>query len=218
MTGMRLIIIGPPGSGKGTISQLFEKDLDFTHFSVGEILREHVQNNDELGHIAQEFINKGELIPDNITINIITTYLRSLEDEKVIIDGFPRNVFQAAFLVENFPIQGIVRVELDDETIIKRLSGRRVCPVCSTSYHITNNPPKHEGVCDNDGHALELRKDDNPEVVKKRLQEYHESQQKLDDIFKTESVPEISLRGDIDIHNKKSILEEINDWLDTLQK
>ncbi|MFP4523464.1 MAG: adenylate kinase family protein [Candidatus Nanoarchaeia archaeon] len=217
-TGTRLVIIGPPGSGKGTISQLFEKELGFTHFSVGEILREHIENNDELGHIAKEYINQGELIPNNITINIITSYLRSLEDENIIIDGFPRNKFQTAFLIENFPVQGLVYVDLDDELIIKRLDGRRVCPLCGRSYHVSYNPPQKQGVCDDDGHALEQRKDDKPTVVTKRLQEYKNSIKEVKTIFSTQNIPKLHLSGTFDIAHKEPIVKKIRQWVKEIKK
>ena len=212
MKAMKLVIIGPPGCGKGTISQIIEKESSCKHISIGEVLREHVKKDDELGHIAQEYIDKGEFVPDHIIIKIMETYLLSFEKESIIIDGFPRNKFQTAFLVENFLPTGYIRVDLSDEKIIKRLSGRRVCPICQTSYHIETKKPKKEGLCDNDEGVLELRKDDEPAVVLSRLEKYHEEIKPIIEIFKTYKIPELVVSGEFDLSRAHELGKQVLEW------
>ena len=139
----RLVIIGPPGSGKGTTSELIEEKLGIPHVSTGDMLRSHIESGDELGQRIKDNVEHGKLIPDEITEEVIKTRL-SKEDvsNKFLLDGFPRDVEQAHFLLQETDIDGIILVDLDDEAIVKRLSQRRICSDCSEGYHLTFKPPR----------------------------------------------------------------------------
>ena len=182
---MNIIMLGAPGAGKGTISSRLKEIYNLPHIATGDIFRENIKNETELGKKAKDFIDKGKLVPDDITINMMIDRI-SKDDCKngYILDGFPRTLAQADGLDKqlkniNSKIDLALLVEADEETLIKRLSGRRVCEKCGATYHIEHLKPKTDGVCDVCGGKLIIRKDDTEEVIKDRLKTYHEQTEPL---------------------------------------
>ena len=178
---MKLILLGAPGAGKGTQAEILCKELDIPAISTGNILRAAVKNGTPTGLKAKAFMDAGQLVPDEVIIGIITERLAESDCEKgYILDGVPRTIAQAEALEKaGVAFDSVVSIEISDETIMERMSGRRVCPDCGASYHVVAVPPVKEGVCDKCGAALIQRKDDAPETVKSRLQVYHKETEPL---------------------------------------
>ena len=176
---MNIILLGAPGAGKGTQAEKICEYCHIPQISTGNIIRAAMKNGTEAGQKAQEFVHAGKLVPDAVVIEMVNERLKQDDCKNgFILDGFPRTVPQAQALQE----MG-VEIEVPDETIMQRLTGRRVCGECGASYHIINNPPKVENVCDKCGHELIIRKDDHPDTVKDRLQVYHEQTEPLKDFY-----------------------------------
>ena len=183
---MKLILLGAPGAGKGTQAEVICKHLGIPAISTGNILREALKSGTEMGLKAKAFMDAGQLVPDEIVIGIIKDRLAE-EDCKngFILDGFPRTVPQAEALdAMGVVIHKVLDIEVPDEAIQKRLSGRRVCESCGASYHVDFKPSSKGEVCDKCGGKLVIRKDDQPETVKERLKVYHESTEPLCDYYK----------------------------------
>lgn len=177
---MRFILLGPPGVGKGTEAEILKKHYQIPHISTGNIFRELFQQETEIGKIAKSFIEKGQLVPDDITNEIVRQRLYH-DDVKngFMFDGYPRNVEQAAALDKvldelGVKLTAVINIQADDELISSRISGRRVCEKCGAVYHTKNKQPKVAGVCDVCGGKLIHREDDQPETVKDRLAIYHD--------------------------------------------
>ncbi len=172
---MKLILLGAPGAGKGTQAEIISRRCGIPTISTGNILRAAIKNGTPVGLQAKEYIDSGRLVPDEVIIGIITE--RLAQDDCAngyILDGVPRTLRQAQVLEdEGIDIDYAVALEVEDEAIIKRMSGRRVCENCGASFHVVTNPPKAEGSCDSCGGALVIRSDDAPETVKARLEQYH---------------------------------------------
>ena len=187
---LRTILLGPPGAGKGTQAGKIVEKYGIPHISTGDIFRENIKKGTELGKKAQEYMNKGELVPDDLVIAIATA--RLLEDDcknGFLLDGFPRTVYQAEKLDEfleahNSKIDKVVDISVGKEELMIRLTGRRVCKKCGASYHIVNIPPKKEGVCDICGGPLIQRDDDNAETAANRIEVYEEQTRPLVDYYK----------------------------------
>lgn len=178
---MKLILLGAPGAGKGTQADTISKELDIPTISTGNILREAIKNGTPTGLKAKSFMDQGALVPDDVIIGIVEERV-SRDDCKngYILDGVPRTIAQAEALQRfGVEIDYVVSIEIDDAVIEARMSGRRVCGRCGASYHITANPPKHDGVCDNCGGELVIRKDDRPETVRDRLSVFHKQTEAL---------------------------------------
>ncbi|RLJ09887.1 MAG: adenylate kinase [Candidatus Aenigmatarchaeota archaeon] len=180
---MNLILLGAPGSGKGTEAKLLAEYYKIKEIVLGDILREEVKNNTSLGKIVSEYMNKGVLVPDDIIIKVIQ---ERLDSSGFVLDGFPRNLAQAEMLEEilkekALSLDGVIYLKVNEEKAVERLSGRRVCKNCGAIYHIVNMPPQREGICDKCGGRLIIRDDDREETVRRRWQ-----------VFRRETFPLIS--------------------------
>ena len=186
---LRTVLLGPPGAGKGTQAVRIVEKYNVPHISTGDIFRENIKNGTELGKKAQEYMNKGELVPDDLVIEIATTRLLADDCKNgFLLDGFPRTVYQAekldAFLEEHgMKLDKVIDIEVEKEELITRLTGRRVCKACGASYHVVNIPPKTEGICDNCGGELFQRADDTVETVENRIAVYSEQTMPLVDYY-----------------------------------
>ena len=178
---MNLILMGAPGAGKGTQAEIISEKFQIPAISTGEILRAAIKAGTELGKTAQSFMDSGNLVPDEVVIGIIKEHLSSDACKNgFILDGFPRSVAQAEAL-ESFgvKIDVVLAIEVEDERIVARIGGRRVCPACGASYHVSYNPPAKEGICDKCFAELIIRKDDAAETVRNRLVTYHNQTEPL---------------------------------------
>jgi adenylate kinase len=182
---LNLVLLGPPGAGKGTQAERLVEDFGLPYYSTGIILREAVADESELGREAKKYMDEGELVPDELINKVIAERLDSGEaDEGFLLDGFPRTVGQAEMLEKTLEGRGrdltsVLLIEAPDDDVVKRLSGRRTCAKNSHVYHVDFDPPKNEGVCDQDGSRLIQRDDDRPETVRKRLAVYHDQTEPL---------------------------------------
>ena len=187
---MKLILLGAPGAGKGTQAEVICEHLNIPTISTGNIIRAALKAETEMGLKAKEFINNGQLVPDDVVIGIIKE--RLAEDDcnnGFILDGFPRTIPQAEALeAMGVKIDVVLNIEVSDDEIVTRMSGRRTCLKCGGTYHIVFNPPKADGICDNCGAELTIRKDDAPEVVKSRLEVYHNETEPLKDFYEKKGI------------------------------
>lgn len=179
---VRLILVGPPGVGKGTQSALIEAKYGAKPLSSGMIFRAEIEAQTDLGELAKSYIDRGELVPNGVTIQMMLKRLRSpeVQDKGFILDGFPRTVRQAEALDEELKrekisLDKVVSLEVQDDVIIGRLAGRMGCTKCGAIYHRINKPPKREGFCDNCNSPVIIREDDNPETIRERLRVFHEN-------------------------------------------
>ena len=178
---MKLILLGAPGAGKGTQAEILSKKLGIPTISTGNILRAAIKNGTPVGLKAKAYVESGALVPDDVIIGIMAERLAEDDCAKgYILDGMPRTIPQAEALeAAGVGIDCALSIEIADETIIERMSGRRTCTSCGATYHVVSAPPKTEGVCDNCGAELTIRKDDAPETVKSRLEVYHKETEPL---------------------------------------
>ena len=175
---MIILFLGPPGAGKGTQCKMLVDDYKLKHLSSGDILRRERQAGSDLGKKAQTYMDKGQLVPDEVMVALMVKEMNSQETEGFILDGFPRTIVQAQALEQalnnnNQKIDLVLNLQVDDEKLKNRITGRRSCPKCGTAYHISFNPPKAEGQCDNGCGNLTQRPDDTAEVVRNRIETYH---------------------------------------------
>lgn len=208
---MNLILFGAPGAGKGTQAAEIVKKYKLTHISTGEMFRNEIANKTAMGELANSYISKGNLVPDEVTVELVKERL-ALEDCKngFILDGFPRTLFQAKCLDDicldlNIKIDYVIDIEVNQDELISRLSGRRVCKNCGTSYHLTFNKPLKEGVCDKCGADLYTRKDDSIDSVKVRLQTYSSQTEPLISFYKEKGIL-LEINGQQEIND---VFEEI---------
>ena len=178
---MKIIMLGAPGAGKGTQAEIISKKLGIPTISTGNILRAAVKAGTPVGLKAKSFMDAGKLVPDDVIIGILAEALQGGECANgYILDGVPRTIPQAeAMEAQGVGIDVVLNLDVDDDAIVARMSGRRVCPACGATYHMVNNPPKAEGKCDECGADLIIRADDAPETVKDRLLAYHEQTEPL---------------------------------------
>ena len=189
---MKLILLGAPGAGKGTQGKIICQRLGIPVIGTGNIIREAVANGTPAGREAKSYMEKGHLVPDEVVIAMVRERLAK-EDCKngFLLDGFPRTIAQAEALEEMVHIDKVIDLEVDDQVIKERLAGRRVCEKCGDSYHITNNPPKVEGVCDSCGGRLIIRKDDDPATIESRLAVYHRETKPLTGYYQAKGILEV---------------------------
>lgn len=182
---MNLILLGAPGAGKGTQAELLVKQLSIPAISTGNMLREAMANGTELGKKAKQYMDEGSLVPDELILGIVADRVAQPDCRNgFILDGVPRTLAQAEALeAKGIQIDHVVSIEVDDKDIEARMTGRRVCAKCGASYHVVANPPRVEGVCDQCGGELIIRKDDKPETVRHRLEVYHASTEVLKDFY-----------------------------------
>ena len=186
---MNLVFLGPPGAGKGTIAKVAKEALGVPHISTGDLFRANIKNETELGKRVKEILASGGLVPDESTIKMVENRLSESDCEKgYILDGFPRTIPQAEALSKMSNVEGVINFVLSEEEIIKRLSGRRMCPSTGRTYHILFNPPKVEGIDDETGELLIQRDDDKPEAIRHRLELYNEATAPLIDYYKAKDV------------------------------
>jgi len=182
---MNLILLGAPGAGKGTQAELLVKQLNIPQISTGNMLREAMRNGSELGKQVKSLMDAGALVPDDIIMSIVAERVAQSDCANgFILDGVPRTLAQAeAMDAKGIRIDHVVSIEIDDAVIEGRMTGRRVCTKCGASYHIVANPTKVEGICDQCGEAVAIRKDDTPETVRHRLEVYHSTTEVLKDYY-----------------------------------
>ncbi len=182
---MNLILLGAPGAGKGTQAELLSKKLSIPAISTGNMLREATANGTELGIRVKKIMDEGSLVPDDVILDIVEQRVSQPDCARgYILDGVPRTLAQARSLLERgIAIDHVISIEIDDAVIEGRMTGRRICSKCGSTYHIAANPPKREGVCDTCGGELYIRKDDAVETVRHRLQVYHEQTEILKDFY-----------------------------------
>jgi adenylate kinase len=187
---MHIILLGPPGAGKGTQAQLLARQEGIPHISTGDMFRAAIKNGTALGREAKGYMDRGELVPDSVVIGIVRERLQEPDCKKgFVFDGFPRTVAQADALGETLqqlglPLDGVVNIAVPDEVLVARTVGRRTCKVCGEIYHVTNKPPRVAGICDKDGGELIQRPDDTEEVVANRLAVYHRQTAPLIDYYR----------------------------------
>ena len=196
---MKIIMLGAPGAGKGTQAKQIAGKYNIPHISTGDIFRANIKNNTELGQKAKTYMDQGLLVPDELTCDLVVDRIQQDDCKNgFVLDGFPRTIPQAEAFENALANLGqamdfAIDVDVPDENIVNRMSGRRACLKCGATYHIVSIPPKKEGICDNCGSELVIRDDDKPETVQKRLNVYHEQTQPL-----------------IDFYSKKGILKSVD--------
>ena len=186
---LNLILFGPPGAGKGTQAERLRKDFELPYIATGDMLRANVKDQTELGKQAKAFMDAGDLVPDELILAMAADRLNADDaQDGFILDGFPRTIEQAEALETQLSEMGrrvtaALLIDVPDEEVVRRLSGRRMCVKSGHSYHVEFDPPKHDGVCDQDGSRLVQRDDDKPEVIENRLRVYHEKTKPLVDYY-----------------------------------
>ena len=191
---MNILIMGPAGAGKGTMSELILKEYDIPHISTGDMLRENVRNNTELGRTAKSYMEAGKLVPDDVINAMVEDRLQQPDCQKgYLLDGFPRTLVQAEAFSEiaekiGKPVESVIALEVGFDVLTDRITGRRICPKCGAIFHIRNHAPKVEGNCDECGAELQQRKDDTVEQLKVRMDEYEKSTKPVIDFYEAKGV------------------------------
>ena len=191
---MKIIMLGAPGAGKGTQAKQIADKYSIPHISTGDIFRANIKNGTELGKKAKQYMDQGALVPDELTCDLVMDRIQQDDCKNgFVLDGFPRTIPQAEALDAalgkiNEKMDYAIDVDVPDENIVNRMSGRRACLNCGATYHLISIPPKVEGICDRCGSEIVLREDDKPETVQKRLKVYHEQTQPLIDYYKNQRI------------------------------
>jgi adenylate kinase len=217
---MRLVLLGPPGAGKGTQAARLADRFGIPQISTGDILREHVQENTMLGVRARTYMDRGEYVPDQLVVEMVTDRLQEPDAEKgFILDGFPRTVPQAEALEASLahagrPLSAVLKFGIDDEMAVRRLSGRWTCPVCKRTYNMEFKPPAQEGLCDFDGTELERRADDDELTVRRRIEVYREQTAPLERFYRERGLlreVDAQVREDQVTERTIALLDDIGD-------
>ena len=191
---MKIVMLGAPGAGKGTQAKMISEKYNVPHISTGDIFRANIKNGTELGKKAKQYMDQGALVPDELTCDLVMDRIQQDDCKNgFVLDGFPRTIPQAEALDAalgkiNEKMDYAIDVDVPDENIVNRMSGRRACLNCGATYHLISIPPKVEGICDRCGSEIVLREDDKPETVQKRLKVYHEQTQPLIDYYKNQGI------------------------------
>jgi adenylate kinase len=191
---LNLVLLGPPGSGKGTQGERLQEELELPYYATGDILRAAVREGTELGKAAKDYMDRGDLVPDEVIVGMIGERIDSSEAaDGFILDGFPRTAPQAEALAAKLDelsraLTAVLLIDVSDEEVVRRLGGRRTCVESGHVFHVEFNPPKQEGVCDVDGSELITRDDDEPEVIRHRLEQYHEKTAPLIEHYDSQSL------------------------------
>ncbi len=191
---MNLVLLGPPGSGKGTQGERLQEDLELPYYATGDILRAAVREGTELGKAAKDYMDRGDLVPDEVIVGMIGERIDSSEAaDGFILDGFPRTAPQAEALAAKLgelgrELTAVLLIDVSDEEVVRRLGGRRTCVENGHVFHVEFNPPEQEGICDVDGSELIVRDDDKPEVIRHRLEQYHEKTAPLIEHYDSQSL------------------------------
>ncbi|ANZ32776.1 adenylate kinase [Staphylococcus carnosus] len=216
---MNIILMGLPGAGKGTQASEIVKKFPIPHISTGDMFRKAIKDQTELGKEAKSYMDRGELVPDEVTVGIVKERLSEDDAKKgFLLDGFPRTLEQAEALSKimkelDRKIDAVINIEVPEEELMNRLTGRRICEVCGTTYHLVFNPPKVDGVCDLDGGKLYQREDDNPETVAKRLEVNVKQSKPIIEYYDKEGIlKNIDGSGDIE-----KVTDSVIDILDNLK-
>jgi adenylate kinase len=194
MPELNLVLLGPPGSGKGTQGERLNEDLRLPYYATGDILRAAVRDETELGRTAKQYMDRGDLVPDEVIVGVIAERIDSSEAlDGFILDGFPRTTPQAEALDAKLEelgrgVTAVLLIDVSDDEVVRRLGGRRTCEANGHVFHVEFEPPQEEGVCDIDGSPLMVRDDDKPEVIRKRLETYHEKTEPLVSYYDNRSV------------------------------
>ena len=208
---MKIVMLGAPGAGKGTQAKMIAEKYTIPHISTGDIFRANIKEGTPLGLEAKSYMDQGKLVPDELTVKILLDRVAKDDCKNgYVLDGFPRtipqaNVLKEALAKQNDKIDYAINVDVPDENIVRRMSGRRACVTCGATYHIEHVPPKKEGICDKCGSALILRDDDKPDTVLNRLKVYHDQTQPLIDFYNNEGILK-EVDGTIDV---KDVFESI---------
>lgn len=215
---MRIVLLGTPGAGKGTQCKRIVAKYGLLHLSSGDILRRERAEDTELGRKAQGYMDSGALVPDEVIVEMMAEAIKKAPDVGFILDGFPRTVNQAKELDEslasaNQQMDAVLNLNIHDEVVVERMTGRRSCPECGAVYHIENLKPKNEGVCDNDGTVLVQRPDDSAEVVANRLKTYHRQTEPVVDYYKNNGGTVYNIDANKDIDEVSSLIFEKLDAL-----
>ena len=211
---MKIIMLGAPGAGKGTQAKMIAEKYGITHVSTGDIFRANIKNGTKLGLEAKKYMDQGLLVPDELTVKILLDRVAQPDCERgYVLDGFPRTIPQAEVLDEALnklgdAIDYAINVEVPDENIIRRMSGRRACVSCGATYHVEHIPPRQEGVCDKCGQDLILRDDDKPETVQNRLKVYHDQTKPLIDFYSGKGILR-TVDGTVDMKDVFDAIEAI---------
>ena len=219
---MRIVLMGPPGAGKGTHAKIISKQFEVAHIATGDLLRIKVQDGSEIGKRAKAIMDRGDLVPDEVVIEMIKERLQEPDAKKgFVLDGFPRTVEQAKALDAllkslKLKLDAAINMTVSEKVVIARLSGRRVCLKCGASFHMRNIMPKREGICDVCGSELVQRKDDAPETVLERMRVYEDRTRPLIDYYKKEGLLQI-INGDLEIEPFQKVLQKLYEKLGWLK-
>lgn len=214
---MIIILMGPPGAGKGSQASLIEEHYKIPHISTGNMFRENFKNETAIGKLAKEYIDQGHLVPDNLTNDIVRERLSRKDVKKgFMLDGYPRNLAQAISLDKlikrnGWKVDYVINISVDEEVLLRRITGRRVCPNCGAVYHVDTKKPQHEGICDVCATPLIQRVDDTVETVKTRIDIYNEATKTLIDYYGQQGIL-VNVRGNDSIDETFDDVKKILGW------